>query len=244
MLTTKEFWLVIGIGVPAGLFAVFSGIVETNPYAGEKSSRTHESEQQLLQAQMAQGVQQEQLERQTVPATEEMALIQARAILSRPHTLHQERLALQVLNGQPSAYQPSGLSGSQDDNSGYDGPNYAGGAASTAMGTAPQSRSSSLYRSNLDQPSASSAWLARHQRASTQEHGSATADFDEGTINSAGAVSVGGVNTGAINVRTGRYYAPAGPSGYVNTQDGTYYSRSGPNGVVNTRTGEYLPTTP
>jgi hypothetical protein len=45
---------------------------------------------------------------------------------------------------------------------------------------------------------------------------------------------------GAINPRTGEFYAPAG-SGYVGTRDGTYYAPAGPNGVINTRTGEFVP---
>jgi hypothetical protein len=48
-------------------------------------------------------------------------------------------------------------------------------------------------------------------------------------------------NTGAINVRSGQYMAPAGPGGYVDPRNGTVYAPSGPDGVVNTRTGEYSP---
>ncbi|AMK24907.1 tetratricopeptide repeat protein [Sphingobium sp. TKS] len=47
-------------------------------------------------------------------------------------------------------------------------------------------------------------------------------------------------NNGAVDVRTGRYYAPAG-AGYVNTQNGTYYAPAGPNGVIDTRTGAFIP---
>jgi len=48
-------------------------------------------------------------------------------------------------------------------------------------------------------------------------------------------------NTGAIDVRTGQFLAPAGPAGYVDPRDGTFYAPSGTDGVVNTRTGEYSP---
>ena len=45
---------------------------------------------------------------------------------------------------------------------------------------------------------------------------------------------------GAINPRTGEFYAPAG-NGYVGTRDGTFFAPAGPNGVTNTRTGEFIP---
>lgn len=48
-------------------------------------------------------------------------------------------------------------------------------------------------------------------------------------------------NRGAINPRTGEFYAPAG-DGYVSTRNGTYFTSAGPNGVINTRTGEFVPT--
>jgi hypothetical protein len=48
-------------------------------------------------------------------------------------------------------------------------------------------------------------------------------------------------STGAINVVTGEYMAPAGPN-LVGTQDGTVYVGAGPNGYVNSRTGEFIPT--
>lgn len=48
-------------------------------------------------------------------------------------------------------------------------------------------------------------------------------------------------NVGAINPRTGEFYAPAG-QGYVGTRDGTYYAPAGPSGVIDTRTGQFIPT--
>ncbi|WP_340264904.1 tetratricopeptide repeat protein [Sphingobium mellinum] len=49
-------------------------------------------------------------------------------------------------------------------------------------------------------------------------------------------------NVGAINPRTGEFYAPSG-SGFTSTRDGTYYAPAGPNGVVDTRTGQFIPVT-
>lgn len=46
--------------------------------------------------------------------------------------------------------------------------------------------------------------------------------------------------SGAIDVNSGRYLAPAG-SGYVDPRNGTYYIPSGPDGVIDSRTGEYAP---
>lgn len=46
-------------------------------------------------------------------------------------------------------------------------------------------------------------------------------------------------NQGAVNGRTGEYYAPAA-QGYVNTSDGRYYAPIGPNAVVDTRTGQVI----
>lgn len=237
---TKQDWFIIGTGLPIGLIAGFaliagfSGILGTATYADEQSQRSHESEQELLQAQAKQGARREQLERSSSPTAEELAMNEARLILSRPHTLREAEIALQVLNGRPPPYQSTDPSGGQYGYSDYGRPSYTGSAASTGMATTSQNGSSSRYRGALDQPSASRAWLERQQRASTQAYGPETADSDGSTIN----------NTGAINVRTGQHYAPAGPTGYVNPQDGTYYAQSGPNGVVNTRTGEYIPTTP
>jgi hypothetical protein len=112
---------------------------------------------------------------------------------------------------------------------GYSGSNYASGAPSVAAVTGLQN--GLPRRTVLDQPSASRAWLEREQRTSTQAYGPATVDFSDSTIN----------NAGAIDVRSGQYYAPAG-AGYVNPQNGTYYAPSGPNGVVDTRTGAFIPT--
>ncbi len=57
---------------------------------------------------------------------------------------------------------------------------------------------------------------------------------------SPGLFDDGRYNRGAINPRTGEYYAPAG-RGYIGTRDGTYYEPAGPAGVINTRTGEFMP---
>jgi hypothetical protein len=46
---------------------------------------------------------------------------------------------------------------------------------------------------------------------------------------------------GAVDPRTGTYYAPAG-KGLVNTRDGTYLTPAGPNGYIDTRTGEFDPS--
>jgi hypothetical protein len=67
-----------------------------------------------------------------------------------------------------------------------------------------------------------------------------TSDSRVGDLSSPSA-SAGSSNSGAINIRSGQYMAPAGPGGYVDPRNGTFYAPSGPDGVVNTRTGEYSP---
>jgi len=51
-------------------------------------------------------------------------------------------------------------------------------------------------------------------------------------------------NLGAVNNRTGEYYAPVGLGAYVNVQDGTFYAPAGQHGVIDTRTGRYIPVNP
>ena len=45
---------------------------------------------------------------------------------------------------------------------------------------------------------------------------------------------------GALNPRTGEYYAPAGPSGVIDTETGEFYPKTGP-GFTNPKTGEFYP---
>lgn len=46
---------------------------------------------------------------------------------------------------------------------------------------------------------------------------------------------------GAVDDRTGTYFAPSGGGGTVNTRDGTVWTRSGDT-LINTRTGQAVPS--
>lgn len=240
MLTTKDLLLVLGLGVPVGLVAAFSNVLGTVTYADQQTQRSRESEQELLQAQAIQAARREQLEGSSNPtvqeSAQELAMNEIRSILSRPHTPHEAEMALQILNGRtPLNLPPSQPAGPADRQAGYSDygrPSYTGSATSTGMPISSQSGSS--YRSGLDQPSASRAWLEQQEGIVKQRYGPAKPDLGgDSSVN----------NIGAINVRTGQYYAPAG-AGYVNPQDGTYYAPAGPTGVVDTRTGAFIPKTP
>lgn len=45
---------------------------------------------------------------------------------------------------------------------------------------------------------------------------------------------------GAINARTGKYLAPAGPSGVVDTETGEFHPKAGPDGYIDPA-GDYHP---
>jgi len=119
----------------------------------------------------------------------------------------------------------------------------AGDASETGMsGIA----ASEAYRTYLDSFSKDGSFSTGRQ---TQTHGHPTTpipsssipdDVDEPLGAQGKPLSHPQMPTGAVDPRTGTFYAPAG-EGLVNTKDGRYLSPAGPNGYIDTRTGEFVP---
>jgi hypothetical protein len=93
--------------------------------------------------------------------------------------------------------------------------------------------------------------LKRWRRELAERHGiSATSRADQYQEQSPGiSVNIQPNNhgrtgtSGAIDTRTGEYFAPAGGGGYIDTGDGRFYAPAGPNGVIDSQTGQFIPIT-
>ena len=225
MVKAQELLIMAGVGVSLGLAATAFDTTVSVPSAGQQSAQVSApslmSEQAQLEAEFHAKLDElRRLENEASSPAQQWA--EGVLASGQPLTMREMAALSQIVNG-PS----EGAYGYPH----YRGSNYAGGTSPVGAATGLQSGLPS--RSVLDQPSASRAWLERHQRASTQAYGSATTDLINSTAR----------NAGTIEVRTGQYYAPAG-TGYVNPQNGTFYAPSGSNGVVDTRTGAFIPVVP
>jgi len=227
VLQNREILLMAGVGVSLGLAATVLDATAFVPTDGPDQSQSDADlfaiEQAALEAEFYANLGElRRLENEAGSPAQQWA--EGVLASGQPLTMREMTTLSQIVNGEPG--QVNGYPG-------YSGSSYASEAASSQPRPIPAPQAGLSSRPIARSQSTSGARLGSSEQLSL-DHGPVGADQGGSSLHN---------NAGAIDVRTGQYYAPAG-TGYVNTQNGTYYTPSGPNGVVDTRTGAFIPTAP